>query len=265
MADWDPELYSRFQRFRAEPVELILARLRLEPDDQIADFGCGDGEHTIELARRVGPAGHATGFDSSPAMLLKARERHAALEPALTRRVSFIDGDFASIEADGVYSVIFSNAALQWARDHGAVLDRWYRALKPGGRMVVQMPSNHEETAQVTLAALARDARWLEWVGDRATPSRGIGTPEDYRVILAAIGFVEIDCYYHTFAHPMASPAAIVEFTRATALRPFLERIPEALQAEFVADFTRRLEEAYGTSGPLTFYFRRLFLWARHP
>jgi transcriptional regulator GlxA family with amidase domain len=29
MADWDPELYNRFRRYRAEPVEHILSRLQL--------------------------------------------------------------------------------------------------------------------------------------------------------------------------------------------------------------------------------------------
>jgi hypothetical protein len=40
MADWDPELYNRFRRFRAELVDAILARLglraRREPSTRIA-------------------------------------------------------------------------------------------------------------------------------------------------------------------------------------------------------------------------------------
>ncbi|MGO9268502.1 MAG: hypothetical protein ACLQBA_27050 [Candidatus Binataceae bacterium] len=53
MSDWDPEFYNRFRRYRAEPFELILARLAVRPDDTIVDLGCGSGENTIELARRA--------------------------------------------------------------------------------------------------------------------------------------------------------------------------------------------------------------------
>ncbi|MGH7840989.1 MAG: methyltransferase domain-containing protein [Candidatus Binataceae bacterium] len=264
MADWDPALYHRFRRYRAEPVGWILARLPLQADDRVVDLGCGAGEHTIELARRVAH-GHVTGLDSSPAMIARAMQLRAALAPELRDRVRFVAGDFRTIADDRAYSVVFSNAALQWAHHHRAVLTRWFRALTPGGRMAVQVPSNHEETAQATLGALAAEAAWRDLVGGLETPSHGVDSPENYRAMLAAIGFVAIDCYYLHFNHPMESPAAIVEFCRATALRPFLERLPADRQAEFIAAFTRRLEQAYGTCGPLNFPFRRLFLWARRP
>ncbi len=264
MADWDPELYHRFRRYRAEPFELILARLPLRSDDRIMDFGCGTGENTIELARRV-DHGLATGLDSSPAMIAKAREIRLVLDAELRSRIDFIEGDFATFAGDRVYSVVVSNAALQWARDHHAVLKRWFDVLAPGGRMVVQMPSNHHETAQATLGEIAGEPRWRYLVGARQTPSHVVREPEEYRAMLATIGFTAIECHYKTLRHPMESPAAIVEFSRATALRPLLERIPAARHDEFNAEFTQRLGEAYGTTGPLTFNFRRLFLWAQRP
>jgi trans-aconitate 2-methyltransferase len=264
MADWDPELYNRFQSYRAEPVDWILARLPLEPADSVVDFGCGTGENTIELARRV-ISGHTTGIDLSPAMIARAEKIRAPLEPALRDRVHFVADDFRTIAAERAWSVVFSNAAMQWAANHRDLLTRWFRALKPGGRMVVQAPSNHEETAQAALGALAADLAWRDSLGDLQSPSHGVDTPENYRTQLEAIGFVEVDCYYHQFNHPMESPAAIVEFCRATALRPFLERLPNERHREFIEEFTRRLEAAYGTCGPLNFPFRRLFLWARRP
>ena len=52
MTDWDPELYNRFRRYRAEPFEAILQRLELGAGERIVDLGCGSGENTVELARR---------------------------------------------------------------------------------------------------------------------------------------------------------------------------------------------------------------------
>jgi len=262
MPDWDPELYNRFRRYRAEPFELILLRLAVRPDDTIIDLGCGSGENTIELAR-LASYGHATGIDSSSAMIERAEALRDKLEPELRDRLSFVAGDFRDFTADREYSIVFSNAALQWSGNHREILTRWSRALRPGGRLVVQMPSNHQETAQATLMDLAHDPAWSDVIGDLHTPSHVVESPEAYRAMFEAIGLIEVDCHYHIFHHPMESPAAIVEFCRATALRPFLDRIPMARHAEFIAEFTRRLEQAYGTRGPLTFNFRRLFLWGR--
>jgi trans-aconitate 2-methyltransferase len=260
--DWDPDLYNRFQRYRAEPFELILERLPLTPDDRIIDLGCGTGENTIALARRAAN-GYVVGLDSSAAMIACADRLRCTLEPDLQGRLHFVQGDFRTLLGEGEYSIVVSNAALQWAGNHREVVARWVAALRPGGRMVVQMPANHAETAQATLAQIVREPRWSSFAGDLRIPPHPLGTPDSYRALLGELGMIEIDCYYHSFRHRMENPAAIVEFCRATAMRPVLERIPLERHDEFVAEFTSRLEAAYGTRGPLIFPFRRLFLWAR--
>jgi trans-aconitate 2-methyltransferase len=265
MADWDPELYNRFQRYRAEPVEMILARLRIGSEERCADLGCGSGENTIELARRSN-RGTAIGIDSSPAMIDRAGKLRNTLEPELANRVSFVLDDFRNFKADREYTIVFSNAALQWVGGHREVLSACYRALRPGGRLMVQVPANEIETAQVTIQALAAEEPWSAILGSVRTPSnRNVASPDAYRAMLEEIGFAEVDCHYHTFHHPMRSPAEVVEFYRATGLRPFLDALPADRQGPFVAELTRRLEAAYGTRGELIFDFRRLFLSAGRP
>lgn len=265
-ADWDPELYNRFRRYRAEPVEVMLRRLRFGrgAQEKILDLGCGTGEHTVELARRSG--GYALGLDSSPAMLERALALRAGLPPHLRARVSFLHGDFRAFQANREYSLVFSNAALQWVSDHARILAACRNALVPGGVLAVQMPANEGETAQVTLVSLAHEEPWCRWLGPIDTPSqKNVAAPEHYREILAALGFTEIDCHYRTFQHLMNGPSDVVEWMRATVLRRFLERLPGQFRPKFIAEFTRRLENAYGTVGPLTFNFRRLFLYAQRP
>src|SRR5271170_7339671 len=120
MADWDPELYNRFRRYRAEPVEHILSRLQLGGDEKIIDLGCGSGENTFELARRSA-RGSALGVDGSPAMIEAARKLLEAEPAELKRRVSFELLNLVEFRADRVYTVIFSNAAFQWIPDHRAL------------------------------------------------------------------------------------------------------------------------------------------------
>jgi trans-aconitate 2-methyltransferase len=263
MADWDPDLYNRFQQYRAEPVAIMLARLALGAHERIVDLGCGTGEHTVELARRSAH-GSVLGIDSSPAMIERARQLGETLEPSLRRRVSFELADFRDFRAEREYTVVFSNAALQWAGNHRAVLTAAFRALRVKGRLAVQMPANENETAQATMHQIAAEEAWRPALAGVRTPSDENVLPEyDYRRMLQAIGFSDVDCFYHTFRHPMGNAAEVVEFCRGTSLRRFLEPLAPARHAEFVAEFTRRLENAYGTHGPLVFNFRRLFLWSR--
>jgi len=263
MADWDPELYHRFRAYRAEPVQMILAWLSLDRAEHIVDLGCGTGEHTVELARRS-HAGTALGLDSSAAMIERATTLRETLTTDLKARVAFALSDFRDFAADNEYDVVFSNAAFQWARDHHDILARCFRALRPGASLAVQMPANDRETAQVTIHALAIEPPWQAALGAIRTPSDStVRTPTEYEAMLAEIGFVDIDCHYQIFHHPMGSPAEVVEWCRATTLRPYLDALPPARHDDFIAELIRRLEHGYGTGGPLVFEFRRLFLWAR--
>jgi trans-aconitate 2-methyltransferase len=262
MRDWDPELYNRFRSYRAQPFGAILARLELDPDETIVDFGCGSGENTIELARRA-PHGRALGIDSSPAMIERAGAGKAALPAELGARVEFRLGDIAAPALPERFSLVFSNAALHWVSDHRQTLAAWHRLLRPAGKLVVQMPANYEETAQVTLTRLAAEPQWRTELGGVKVASARVRSPAYYARLLDDLGFVDVDCYYQTFAHPMKGPHEVLEWSRATVLRPFLEALTEARRQAFIAQWRRRLEQAYGTDGPLTFNFRRIFLWAR--
>jgi trans-aconitate 2-methyltransferase len=131
--------------------------------------------------------------------------------------------------------------------------------------MVIQMPANDRETAKAALSDLAREEPWRALLSGIDESFREVPPPEKYQQILREIGCSEIDCYYHTFHHPMQSPAEVVEWYRATGLRPFINALAEDQRAAFLDSYRHRLESAYGTSGAVTFYFKRLFIWARRP
>ena len=263
MADWDPELYNRFRRYRAEPVEHILSRLQLGDDEKIIDLGCGSGENTLELARRSA-RGTAIGVDGSPAMIEAARKLLDAEAVDLQRRVSFELLDVPEFHANRAYSLIFSNATFQWIPDHRALFAACFDALRPTGTIVVQMPANETETAKMEIGRLARESPWNSMLGGRERAFHE-EPPDFYAAMLAKLGYDRIDCYHLTFHHPMDQPADVVQWYRSTGLRPFLDALPKDRHDEFLGRLTERLNTAYGTSGPMTFDFKRLFIWARRP
>jgi trans-aconitate methyltransferase len=61
----------------------------------------------------------------------------------------------------------------------------------------------------------------------------------------------------------MNGPGDVVEWSRATVLRPFLDALAQGQREDFVTQWRCRLEQGYGTSGQLTLNFRRIFLWGR--
>src|SRR6202790_1993507 len=198
MADWNPDLYNRFRRYREEPFLAILERLKLRGDETIVDLGCGSGENTLELARRA-PRGRVAGLDSSAAMINAAHKAVESALPDLRNRIEFSLGDISEFNAAGEYSrkfsVVFSNAALQWVPGHREIFKRIYDALIPDGRVVVQMPKNDRETAQITILQLASEPPWKELLTPVTVPSRAVPGPERYNKLLSELGFVDVDCY----------------------------------------------------------------------
>lgn len=69
---YDLELLA-FEPVRREAI----ARLDLRPGDHVLDVGCGTGLSFEGLQERIGPSGRIVGFDPSPDMLERARQRVA--------------------------------------------------------------------------------------------------------------------------------------------------------------------------------------------
>lgn len=77
-ADW----LTRNTREREEEPRKLLNALALKPGQQVCDFGCGNGYHTLQLARQVGPRGKVFAVDIQQEMLdlLKARAEPRGLD-----------------------------------------------------------------------------------------------------------------------------------------------------------------------------------------
>lgn len=260
MLDWNPALYRRYEDERTRPAQELLARVPLTEAGRVVDLGCGPGNSTELLVKRF-PKAQALGTDNSQAMLLSARERL----PQARFELSDI-ATWAPPSKDEAPSLIYANASLQWVPDHEKLIPRLFDALAPGGVLAVQMPDNRQEPTHRLMRALAAQAPWAESIGDAdKLRTRLLGLDAYYDLLAPQAAHVDV---WHTiYQHPMASAAAIVEWVRGTGLKPFVDRLSPALQASYLAEYERRVDEAYPAraDGKRLLAFPRLFIVAQRP
>tara|TARA_B100000809_G_scaffold262133_1_gene312426 strand:+ start:2816 stop:3523 length:708 start_codon:yes stop_codon:yes gene_type:complete len=65
----------RNTREREERCSLMLANLGIKPGMTVCDMGCGNGFHTLKMAKMTGPTGAVLAVDVQPEMLKLLRER----------------------------------------------------------------------------------------------------------------------------------------------------------------------------------------------
>jgi trans-aconitate 2-methyltransferase len=249
---WDPELYLRFRKERERPFHDLLALVPSRPDLDVVDLGCGHGGPTRLLHEHL-PGSRVTGIDPDPAMLAKARDTVAG--------VRFVEGRAEDLA--GEWDVILSNAALHWVDDHERLVPALFARLRPGGRLAVQVPANHDAPAHRALEETARSEPFADfldgWV--RRTPVLPV---ERYLALLHAAEAVDLVGFEKVYPHVLPDADAVAEWTRGTTLVPYLERLPGADREPFVASFTRRVRDAF-PGGPVFFPFRRVLFAATRP
>jgi trans-aconitate 2-methyltransferase len=254
-SDWNPSLYKRFEDERSRPARDLLARVSLDAPGVVYDLGCGPGNSTELLVARW-PQARIVGIDNSPSMLTSARERLPG--------VDFEAADVQSWQPAQPPDLIYSNATLQWVGGHEQLVPRLFAALAPGGVLAVQMPDNLEEPTHRLMRDLASEAPWSAFIDDAARLRTAILPLAGYYDLLAPLA-AEVDVWRTAYQHPMGGAADIVEWVRATGLRPFIDPLPEAERASYLAEYTRRIDAAYRVhaDGRRLLAFPRLFFIAR--
>lgn len=260
---WEPDRYRRFASERARPGHDLLRLLDPTPGGFAVDLGCGTGDLTVQLATRL-DASQVLGIDSSPAML----ERADALTSSAVR---FEAGDIGTWGGpDNSVDVVFSNASLHWIPGHDQVLTRWAEALRPGGQIAVQVPSNADHASHTTAAAVAAETEFASAFAPSGGPppdpvAANVLRPEHYAERLFDLGFEEQDVRLGVYGPVLPHTADIVEWTRGSTLTRFRRVLSSEDFERFVTRYTEVLVETLGEESPHYFTFKRILLWGRLP
>ncbi|MDO9434424.1 trans-aconitate 2-methyltransferase [Hydrogenophaga sp.] len=249
---WSATKYSAFEQERTRPVRDLVAAIPAQDVRVAIDLGCGPGNSTEVLAARF-PQARVTGLDSSDDMLAAARKRL----PDTHFELADI-GRWNPVES---YDVILANASLQWLPDHATLYPRLVSKLAPGGSLAVQTPDNLEEPAHRLARQVAADGPWASKIGGIQHPDRHDAA--FYVELLKPLCNV-VDVWRTTYYHPLAGSAAVVEWFKTSALRPYLAPLDEDEKAAFLARYLAAITEAYRalSDGTVLLPFPRLFIVA---
>ncbi|MDY0834250.1 trans-aconitate 2-methyltransferase [Pseudomonas sp. SED1] len=249
---WSAKQYSMFEQQRTRPVRDLVAAIPEGDVRSAVDLGCGPGNSTEVLAERFSQA-LVTGMDSSDDMLVDARKRLPGL--------NFELADIGAWNPAQTFDVILANASLQWLPDHATLYPHLVNQLTPGGTLAVQTPDNLDEPAHKLAREVAADGPWAEKIGAVKHNERHTAS---YYFELLSKHCSTVDVWRTTYHHPLAGSAAVVEWFKGSALRPFLAPLTESEKSAFLDEYLARITKAYPAlaDGTVLLPFPRLFIIA---
>jgi len=168
----------------------VMERAGVGVGESVIDVGCGCGQTTLELGRRVGPAGRVLGVDVSAPMLARAIE---AAREAGARNVHFVPGDAQTHRfTPQAFDLVYSRFGVMFFAEPAAAFANLHAALRPGGRLAFVCWQTVPENPWVSVALQAA-AQHLTLPPPPAPDAPGPFSFADagrVRGILARAGFV---------------------------------------------------------------------------
>ena len=246
---WDSSLYDDRHSFVWKAGLALVDLLDPKPGERILDIGCGTGHLTSQIAQR---RGEVVGLDASVSMVAQARQNFPKLKFQLA--------DMRKFDVDSPFDAVFSNAALHWVREPEAAIACMARALKPGGRLVIEM-GGQGNIAQI-MAASEAVIRAAGFKGQHPWYFPSIG---DYSSLLEKHGF------FVTLAQNFARDTKLEHPERG--MREWLEMfggayfedVPVAERVPLVRQIEERLKPTLWRDGAWFADYRRLRVIARKP
>ena len=256
---WDPGQYHRFTDYRLRPALELLDRVPITGASIVYDLGCGSGNVTRVIAERFAGA-RVAGVEISSEMLAKAAEPPG--------RIEWIQADIAGWKPERAPELIYSNAALHWIDDHAALFPSLFGFVAPGGCLAVQMPLSFSMPSHVLMReTLANGGVNGSRLGDEALAAavvrKWVLDAGEYYDLLAPEA-ASVDIWETEYIQRLEGDDPVLEWVKATGLRPILNGLDGDDCACFVEVYRERLRRKYPrrADGHTLYPFRRLFMVA---
>ena len=237
--------YDRaFAHVTAHFMPFLLRAAHIAPGMHVLDIATGTGLSAEAALAAVGPTGHVTAADISPAMTEKARQR---LDQAPNASVSVEDGQALSF-SDGSFDAVLCNLGLMFFPDPVRGLSEFRRVLRPGGRVAVSVNTVVERSYNHQINAII--ARHVPSLTEAVTRTFALGEASRLRSLFSGAGFgdIETNTVRRTFVLP-SFDAYYGPFERGGASTgQALAALPEEIRRAVREEVRRDLAD---TGGPV--------------
>ena len=252
---WDPNKYNKFKSERFSPFYDLLALIRVRPDMDVIDLGCGTGELTRKLADKL-TAAHVVGIDSSKEMLNEAQAFG-------NENIEFIQRTIEDqLNSNQKWDLIFSNAAIQWSDNHEQLIPKIIACLKKNGQLAIQIPSQHDNLLNKMLDELVNEEPYRKALNNWSRRSPVLKT-EVYAALLFDNGCKDMTIYEKIYPLIVPGPDDLFEWIAGTALIPYIERFTNEMKENFIQEFKIRIREKFSKS-PVLYPFKRILMKATY-
>ncbi|RKX31872.1 MAG: methyltransferase type 11 [Verrucomicrobia bacterium] len=121
----------------------------VKPGMTALEVGCGEGLHSIAMARLVGSNGRVVSLDLQPETIqtLERRLARSRLSPRIEPRLC-TEQDLAIEDLEGQFDFVLAVYVLHHASDPARLMANVHRALKPGSLFLVIEPRHHASAAE---------------------------------------------------------------------------------------------------------------------
>jgi trans-aconitate 2-methyltransferase len=170
MKDWNPGKYLLFKNERtqlaidlAEKIKIPAPRggvlnpkgINLNNPKNIIDIGCGPGNSTQILVNKR-PNCNVVGLDSSKSMIEKAKNDYP--------NQIWIHEKAENIIGDEKYSLVFSNASLQWMDNHEILIPKLWNIVDDHGAFAAQIPDFENMPINSAINDVLKKEKWNHYI-----------------------------------------------------------------------------------------------------
>lgn len=231
---WDAKLYQENSDLQYELALMAIEKLNPEKNYKILDIGCGNAVSTIELAKHV-PEGEIVAIEISPDMYSQALQN---IKGSNITNINVINSDAFEINYENEFDAVFSNSAIHWIYNLEKMYNKIYKALKAGGKMIIQTALK-ENNPLIDAAYILRDEpEFKKYFKALRLPWRFLSKVET-QTVLKNNRFENIVMEPYVYKIEYKNLKRLVDFCKSAALIPFLSVMPEDQHGQLINKFLK--------------------------
>lgn len=224
---WKGEEYAKNSESQKAFAQDFLQGVKVKGSERVLDVGCGDGKITAAFAKAL-VQGSIMGIDISPSMIDFATKTFSNCP-----NLSFQVEDAAKLSFENQFELIVSFTVMQWVLEQEQALRCFEKALVPGGKLWIQMPTGLPQAMEEALSFTIVQDKWVGYFSNFLPPWR-FYKADEYRTLLLDACLTPTRMDVITKHEQFPSRKIFQYFLRQWF--PYLRALPENKKDEFLTE-----------------------------